>query len=58
MKRVVVCILLTVIATLFTGCFDDGKDYECGYCGEKMSHYYDYIDGEYTCYSCSKVIRN
>lgn len=48
-----------VISTMFllTAC-DDGKDYTCGYCGREMGHYYDYVDGEYTCYSCSKALRD
>lgn len=60
-KRVIKCFSLLIIIIVLGGIFvacDDGKDYTCGYCGRKMGHYYDYIGGEYTCYSCSKALRN
>lgn len=56
-KIALVFVMLIVSMTFLTAC-DDGKDYTCGYCGTEMGHYYDYIDGEYTCYSCSKALRD
>ena len=61
MKKIFRCIvlvlLLITIGMTFTAC-DDGKDYECGWCGREMEHYYDYVNGKYTCYSCSKALRD
>lgn len=48
--------ILVTLCMMLTAC-DDGKDYTCGYCGREMEHYYDYVGGEYTCYSCSKALR-
>lgn len=48
--------ILATLCMILTAC-DDGKDYTCGYCGREMEHYYDYIGGKYTCYSCSKALR-
>lgn len=59
MKKLIAILLAVVmIFCLFAlaGC-DDGVDYTCGYCGRKMGHYYSYINGRYTCYSCTKAIR-
>ena len=60
MKRLIALLLLVVMLFsmfAFTGC-DDGQDYTCGYCGREMGHYYSYINGRYTCRSCTNALRN
>lgn len=55
---VIVCIVIIgLLLSLWSCLLDDGEDFTCGYCGQKMEHYYDYIEGEYTCYSCAKALR-
>lgn len=49
--------IVILLVLLLTAC-SDGKDYECGYCGRDMEHYYSYIGGRYTCYSCAKELRD
>jgi len=56
-KKVGVLLVMIAIMCIFVAC-DDGKDYTCGYCGREMGHYYDYVGGEYTCYSCSKALKD
>lgn len=55
MRRVIGVTILLVL--MLTAC-SDGKNYKCGYCGRKMEHYYSYIGGRYTCYSCAKELRD
>lgn len=57
-KRMSILLIFLILLSLFTftGC-DDGVDYTCGYCGRNMEHYYSYIGGRYTCYSCTKALR-
>lgn len=55
-KIVLPFVFLLLLLLILTGC-SDGKDYTCGYCGRKMGHYYSYIGGRYTCYSCAKALR-
>lgn len=57
MKKFTLLILGILLLGTLVAC-DDGKDYTCGYCGREMEHYFDYVGGEYTCYSCSKAIRD
>lgn len=55
--KIIFAVFIISVVCVFTAC-NDGRDYTCGYCGREMEHYYDYINGEYTCYSCSKALRN
>ena len=56
-KKIALLLIAIMMMCTLTAC-DDGKDYTCGYCGREMEHYYDYVGGEYTCYSCSKALRD
>ncbi len=60
MKRFITALVLlvSILSCLILTSCDDGKDYECGYCGRKMGHYYSYIGNRYTCYSCTKALRD
>lgn len=57
-KKITVILLVVIMIMSMLSACDDGEDYTCGYCGREMGHYYDYIGGEYTCYSCSKALRD
>lgn len=49
--------VIVILCMMLTACVDD-KDYTYGFCGQGMECYYDYIDGEDTCYFCFKALRN
>ncbi len=65
-SKIMICILLVCLflTVTFTACFSSSsssseKVYTCGYCGKQMKgSYYDYIDGNYACRSCSKSHRD
>lgn len=63
MKKRFFCILLVLVMMLSlvacTGGSSSKETYTCGYCGKKMTGaYYDYINGNYACRTCSKERRH
>ena len=63
MKRFIALLLIIVclfsLMGMLTACGGSSETYTCGYCGHKMhGAYWDYINGRYTCRTCSKALRN